>query len=236
MAKLAAVLDSLDGVAEPLREFYQEQDGKYVLDADVEAHPSTEQLRQTAKARKSERESVERTLKEFRDLGMTPEEIRELKGKLTEPPGPGEPKDFEKLVAKRVDEVKKEFEPVVAENDRLKGELKQLRLTDRVRADYIAAGGIEEDAELVLKDTDGRFDLSDKNKVVVLDDDGDPTGMTPKEWFEKKYKPTRKKFFKGTGAAGSGAAGGSGGSDASDDLAKLPPAERLNRARELGLK
>lgn len=236
MAKLAAVLDTLDGVSEAVREFYTEVDGRFVLDADVETHPGTEKLRKTASARKREREAVEEELKAFKELGATPEELRDLKKKLEAKPKEGEPEDLERRIEKRVAEVKKEFEPIVTELEAMKAENRMLKLTDKVRAAFIAAGGIEEDADLVLKDTESRFDLDEKSRVVVLDDERDPTGHQPQEWFEKVYKKSRPKFFKGTGAAGGGSTGGGGGSAAPDELAKLPPAERLSRARELGSK
>lgn len=233
MAKLAAVLDSLDDVAEGVREFYTEVDGRFVLDADVDQHPATEKLRKTASARRREREEVEAQLKEWKDLGATPDEIRELREKARQAIDKGDKPDLDKLREKWVAEAKKEFEPVVSERDALRTELVKFKLTDRVRADYLAAGGFEEDAELAIKDNEGRFALGEKDKVQVLDEDGDPTGMTPREFFEKVYKKHRPKFFKGTGAAGGGATGGSGGSGDAD-LAKLSPAERLTELRRRG--
>lgn len=230
---LAREVDSLDGIDEKYHGFYAKQENGKYLWADLE---DVGNLKGALKKERDGREFTEKELKAFKDLGLTAEQIRELKDSKGGEPKP--PEDVEKLIAKRLAEKEKEWEPVRLERDALKAEVRTLKLTDKVRADFVAAGGIEADAELMLADplTQHRFDLNDKGKIVVLDEDGDPTGMTPKEFFEKVYKGKRPKFFKGTGAGGSGASSGDGGSGTSKDLMDLPPAERLAAARERGLK
>jgi hypothetical protein len=57
---LTTVLDSLDGVAEPLRGYYREEDGRFVLSlAEPKAHPAFRTLKQTA-------DRLDRELKEAR--------------------------------------------------------------------------------------------------------------------------------------------------------------------------
>ena len=215
MPKLPAVIDKLDAVEEPYRGVYVEQDGKFVLDADVEAHPTVAGLRNTAKATRTERDNVARELKAFKDLGYTPEQIAEIKRKAEEAAGGGggkpDPEEVARLVKKRVDEALAGVQPQLDRLAAVEAENKKLKLTDGVRAAFVAGGGIEEDADDAVRLTESRFKLNDKGKIVVVDQDGDESSLSPKDWFEKEYKKQRPKFFKGTDASGSGARGTSGG-------------------------
>jgi len=224
---LVREVDALDDVPEWAKAGYKQVGEKWVND-------DVEDVGALKGALKKEREGRELTAKElaaFKNLGMSPDQIAEIKAKAASSPD----KDVDKLIEKRVAEAKKEFEPVVAERDALKTENRKLKLTDKVRADFIAAGGLEEEADDVVRLTEGRFDLGDKGKIVVLDDEGDPTGQSPKEWFEKIYKKAKPGRFKGSNASGSGARGGDGGSGSNADLEKLPPEERLAEARRRGI-
>jgi len=231
---LPGVVDSLDGIEEPVRKFYAKgEDGKFVLDVDVESHPTTAGLRTTKDKERADRKKAETALKAYQDSGLSPEQITELVKK-------GKPKgehdatpDVDKLIEKRVKEAVDALQPDLKERDELKSENRKLKLTDKVRAAFIAAGGIEEDAEDVLRITEAQFDLKD-GKVVVIDEDGDPTSMDPKKWFETVYKVKKPKYFKGKDASGSGARSGDGGSGAGD-LDKLSPTQRLTEARRRGI-
>ena len=60
LESLSTVLDSLDDVAEPLRGYYREEDGRFVLSlAEPKAHPAFRTLKQTA-------DRLDRELKEAR--------------------------------------------------------------------------------------------------------------------------------------------------------------------------
>lgn len=242
MAKLAAVVDSLDGVAEAHRDLYVkgegDQAGKFVLDADVESHPAVAGLKSTVKSTRQEREDARAALKAFKDLGYTPEQIAEIKRKAEAGAGDKGDEDFERRVAKRVKEALDKVQPDLDELPKVRAENRKLKLTDKVRGEFILAGGFDEDADDVVRLTEGRFDLDKNGKVVVLDDDGEATSLTPKEWFEKTYKKQKPKLFKGTDASGSGARGGSGagGSGYLAELEKLTPAQRLTRLRQEGAK
>jgi len=231
MARLAAVIDSLDGIAEPLHEFYTQVDGKYVLDADIEAHPQTEGLRKTAKDRRREREEVERELKVYKDLGMSVEDIAAMREQLEKSKTPDDKPDLDKLRKKWADEIRKEFEPSLKELEAIRNENRTLKLDDKLTQDFLAAGGRKQDIDLMLKDTRSRFDLSDKGVPIVVDEDGDALATSPKDWFANEYKNTRPNLFEGTGAAGGGAQGGrSGGSGADADVRKLPGARMVESA------
>lgn len=76
MAKLPAVIDSLDKVAEPLREMYlPSEDGKsFVLDTDITAHPGTAPLQKNSAAILREKRALEERLKAFD--GLDPETVK----------------------------------------------------------------------------------------------------------------------------------------------------------------
>lgn len=205
MAKLAAVVDSLEDVPEGQREFYTEANGKFVLDADVEQHPATERLRSTAKARRTEREAAEKELKPFKDLGLTPEEIAELKQRRDDPPKDGDKPDLDKLKAKWQEEFRRSVEPQLSELEQLRAENRTLKLDDKLVQDFLGAGGDPDSVKLMLLDTRDRFDLDDKGRPIVKDEEGDPLPTTPKDWFAKEYKTVRPNLFTGKVVAGGGA-------------------------------
>jgi DNA-binding transcriptional MerR regulator len=227
MAKLPAVVESVEDVPEGFRDAYVEQDGKYVLDADVEAHPATQSLRNAAKARREEREQLAREMKQWRDLGLSPDEIAELKEKASQASKNEEKPDLDKLKAKWHEEWKKSVEPQISELERLRAENRTLRLDDKLVQDFLAAGGDPDSAKLMLLDTRERFDLDEKGRPIVKDDDGEPRPITPKDWFAKEYVKTRPNLFTGKMVAGSGAkesagrvAGATKRSDLKTDAAK----------------
>ncbi len=224
---LAREVESLDAVPEWAKAGYKQVEGtgKWVNEdiEDVAALKGALGKERTAK------ELTAKELKSFKDLGFTADEIRELQAKVeAKRESGGTNEEVEKLVAKRVKEVEDRLKPDLEERDALRAENRQLLLTDKLRADFIAAGGVEDDADDVVRLYGERFELGDKNdkgkrKITVKDDDGDPTGMSPQEWFEKVLKVRKPKFFKGTGATGGGATGGgSGGSGADAEIRKLP--------------
>jgi len=240
VAKLAGVVDSLDAIDEPLRELYiKGDDGKYVLDADVEGHPAVGGLKSALTKERQDARELKRKLA----AAVDPAEVERLRNELVEAQeaaqgkGP-KPPDVDAIIKKRMQEYEEQtHKPVVAERDRLAGELRTLQLDDRVRAAALKAGVFPEDVEDVLVITKKHFELGENKKIEVLDDEGDPTGKTPEQWFVDVFKQRRPKFFVGSSASGSGARGnGTGGTGSLAELENLPPAERLTRARALGLK
>lgn len=214
---LAREVDSLDTVPEYARAGYKQVGEKWV-------NEDVEDVSALKGALKKEREGRELTAKElaaYKAAGATPEEIAELKRKGA-PAGP-DAEHLETLVNKRL-------APVLLERDALAAENRTLKLTDKVRADFLDAGGRKVDADLALLETNGRFTLSDKGKVVVLDDDGDPSGVSPKEWFATQYKERRPNLFEGTNASGGGAQHGGSGGSGDADIRKLPGARMVEHA------
>lgn len=236
MAKLAAVVDSLDGIADAHRDLYTKgEDGKYVLDADVEGHPGVAGLKGALTKERKSRTDLEASLKAFKDLGYTPEQIAEIKRKAEDKSGDKGDDDFEKKVAKRVQEALDKVKPDLEERDALKKENRELKLDNELRKDALAAGVLPEEVDeqiyLLVHGKKPRFDLSAKGKPVVLDDEGDPTAQSPKEWFEKVLKKAKPRVFAGSGGSGSGSRQSDGGSGAGDaDIRKLPGGRMVDAA------
>jgi hypothetical protein len=240
--KLQAVVTDIGTVPETYRELYQQQGDVFVLDADVEAHPSVNSLRSTMKKERDRANELDKKLKAFGEL--TPEEaaeLRELKRKQSE--GGEKEKEKEKvdldaLRKKWRKEVDDEYAPKLKEIDTLRAENRKLKLEDRVRAQALKSGIVPEDIDDVMLITSKFFDLDEKDRIVVLDEEGDPSSVTLEQFFDEKFKKLKPKYYAGTKASGSGANGsqGAGGSGpAVDELNKLPPAERMRVARERGI-
>lgn len=208
MARLAAVLESLDGVAEPLRELYVEVEGQYVLDADVEGHPAVGGLKS---ALEKERKAAKDALAKARAGGDTAEverlraELDELKTKA----GGDHKPDVESLRKKWDAEAATARQAIETERDAARRELRTLRLDGKLREAALAAGVRKTAIEDLLEVTRRHFDLDDKGRVVVLDDDGDPSSKTMERFFET-LKDGKPWFFEGAPGAGTGARPGAG--------------------------
>ena len=80
---LKSKLASLDGVPEALQTLYIKQaDGTFVLDAEVEDHPSVRGMRSALDSEREERRKAKEALEKFKDID--PDEYRGLKGKERE--------------------------------------------------------------------------------------------------------------------------------------------------------
>lgn len=228
MPRLPGVVESLDAVDEAFRPAYVEQDGKYVLDAEFDGHPVQAKLKRAIATERESRELTAKELKAFKDLGFSPEQIAEIKAKADAAKDDKQP-DFERVLAKRMQEVEERFKPIVTEAESLRSENRRLKLTDKVRAAAIKAGVIEDEVDDVLRLTEAHFELDKEGRPIVLDDDGDPSDKTPEQWFTEVYKKQRPGRFKGTGGSGSGARG-SAGTDAGTGTVTLTPEQAGNAA------
>lgn len=228
---LAREVESLDDVPEYARPGYKQVGEKWVNE-DVEDVSGLRTTMQTERATRKTLEKEVAELRPFKELGMSAREIADQKAEIARlRASGGSQDDVEKLIEKRLKQVRdEELGPVAKERDTLRAENRDLKLTDKIRAAFLEAGGRKEDVDLAVLDTTKRFDLNDKGKIVVLDDEGDPTGETPKEWFEKRYKTSRPNLFNGSGASGGGASGGGPGGSGDAEVRKLTGARMVESA------
>ena len=213
-------VDSLDSVDESLKPAYVEKDGKFHLDVDkyAEISPKTQGLKTKNKELLGKLTKAKDGLKKFEKLADLEDddiaellELRENKDKLNDKGKEPSAADaerlaqLEKLHKKALDKVSGEKTATETRAAELEKQLKHYQLTVPIRDVAVKAGVIAEDLELVLLDTAKRFSLSEEGKIVVLDEDGDPTDITPQKFFETLYKEQRPKFYAASGAGGSGA-------------------------------
>lgn len=232
---LKAMVDSLDEIPEAVRGEYEEVDGKFRLSVEgVDSLVDNSGIKQALEKERAKGKLVDAIRKEF--PAASDDDIRELvkKAKGLKKGEGGEPLDNEKLVLKLRKEIDDEYAPIKSENEQLKGELRTIRLDDQVRKAALEAGIISEDIEDVLTLTRANFDLDAKNRVVVLDEDGDPSTVTLQKFFTDVFKKRKPKFYKAPDVEGGNAGGGrrpSGGKTDAADLSKLSATERLAEHR-----
>jgi len=91
MAALKTVLETLDELPEPLKEFYAEKDGKFVLDLDgIDDHPAVVGLRNALNAQKQARAKQSEEITKLKERlakipeDFNPDEIATLRAKIEE--------------------------------------------------------------------------------------------------------------------------------------------------------
>jgi len=221
------VVDSLDSVDEAIRGAYVENEGKFNLDPDKYAEVKAQGLKSKNKELLGKLSKANETAKrfekiaDFEDDDLTEFQTwRENKDKQP-PPDDKASKGSEELQAQFEKALGKEKSKYAAELatrdsriDELTRENKHFKLTVPLRDIAVKAGVIADDLDLVLLDTAKRFTLNEDDKIVVLDEDGDPTDITPQKFFETLYREQRPKFYAASGAAGSGAPSSTGSNGA----------------------
>lgn len=245
MAALQLTVDSLDAIPENIRTLYRPDGEKFRLD--VDGVENTDGLKS---ALQKEREAAKNATKEvnaWKALGKTPEEIQEALNKqrdfedqqlMTE-------KKFEELQEKRTERMQlehdkqlKEREDAIAKLNAKAAKLAAGKVAGSLTQAATKAGALPEAMEdIVLRGQQQGWTVNDDGDVVVLRDsepvlgkDG-KTPLTLAEWAEtlRENAPHLWPRAQGSNAPGSGAAARGG-----IDLSKLPPAERITKARELG--
>jgi hypothetical protein len=208
-----AIYDKEADVPDAQRDVYEEKDGKWhpkvpdvtnlrsALQTERERATEQERLR---KAAEKERDDLRRAEK-AKAAGISDDELQKL----------------------RDDEAKarKPLEDKIAEQDK---RIRQLTLTDRVKALALAAGVMPDRIKQAMKILDERTDLTDADGIVVKDEDGKVTTETIDDFLAKTFKKESPWFYAGSGASGSGASGssGSGGGTQTDTTTQAQALER----------
>lgn len=211
-------VDSLDSVDESLRSAYVETDGKFTLDADKYAEVRAQGLKNKNKELLGKLTKANDGLKKFEKFAEFDDsdldellELRANKESLNDKGKDQTTADAERLAhlekqhKKALDKVSSEKTAAETRAAELEKELKHFKLTVPIREAAAKAGVLAEDMEVVLLDTQKRFQLNEEGKIVVLDEDGDQTDITVQKFFESLYKEQRPKFYAASGASGSGA-------------------------------
>jgi hypothetical protein len=219
---IALTYDTRDAVPEVLKDHVAEKDGKFIF----EAEPASVVTQTNGKLEKLRGDLDKKTARlgryaKLEELGDDLDvddllSLRELK-KQGKPLTADEKAEMERLHKKALDKANGDL---AATSEKLKGyesELKRFKLVDPIRAVATSekVGMFAEDFDLAWSEIGRRFQLVEeegkKPRIVVLDDDGDPTDTKVEDFFNKLYKQQRPKFFKASGAGGSGAANNTSG-------------------------
>jgi hypothetical protein len=233
MPKLSARVDNLEAVDQKYRDLYTKDDetGGFVLDAE-----GIEDVSALKSALKKEREGnadAKTLAKAFKEQfpDKTPKEIADLvkaaekagaKGK-----GKGEDdEDVQRLLKKREDELRAEFEPISKKAEELAAKLRRGALESAADAALDLAKVMPDRKAAARQLILAHLDIGDDEKVFVKDEDGDPSSIAPAKFAGSKFKETHPYFFQGSGASGSGANQGGKGSGA-QDTAKMTPTDKI---------
>jgi hypothetical protein len=238
MAKLKAVIEKLEDVAEPLRELYTKgEDGKFHLDAE-----GVEDVGGLKKALDSERKRAREFEKKLKDLpeGFDPEQYAELlklqeefkKGQLSDK----QREEFDSLKKQLQDAHAKELGKRDERVKQLTAALEEQLITSRATQAIATAKGsirlllphvrsqakvVEQDGKFtaVIVDKDGHTRIGDKGQNLTFE------ALVA----EMKDQQDFAGAFEGSGASGSGALGNRGpgtpaGALSFEDLVKNPGA------------
>lgn len=254
---IETTVTSLDQVEESIRGAYVEADGKFSLDIDKYAELKAAGLKGKNKElldKLAKQKDFVAKFEKFKDLDLDEfEEFVESRKQQPEGSGgqgmPGQPggkpaedaalRTMEKQLKKLQSKLTEEGQAWQQEREKLTGELRHYKLTSPLKEIALKAGVLPEDLDVALLETAKRFRLDDNGKIVVLDDDGDPTTDTPEKFFKDIYRLQRPKFYAATGAAGSGAgpnsrAGGNGKVITRAAFDKLGAAEAMDFVKKGG--
>jgi hypothetical protein len=249
---LKAILENLDGLSEEIRkEYKQRDDGKYILDVmsvdGLELAEVSKLQSALSKERENNRKANEK-LKAYEDLdpAKAREAIKKVEEMATWEPEQKVKEQIEAVKSQMMDAHGKEKAKLQERLDKLSKSLEEAMIISVASQELAKEKGsvrllmphIRQQTR--LREADGKF------VVEVMGSDGNPrlTGsdghpMSISELVaEMKTQNDFASAFEGTGATGSGATPTTGKTKINatmDELAKLPPGERLKRAREMGI-
>lgn len=239
---LKPVVENIEEVAEPFRAEYTERDGKFYLQVEDAEKVYGAGAKAKADELLKEKKQLGDKLKRFSVFddpeievdGLTAEHLKQALTLLREQDTKGakdkDPDVTDKLLKKRDEEWKPKVQAEKDRADKAEAELRKYRLDLVVKDAALKAGVRPERVDYAMRINSSRFDLDDKGKPIVLDEDGDPISISLETFWKDEWKTGNEDFYVGHNAGGSGASGSGKGLRIAD-LSKLPPAERLKQAR-----
>jgi hypothetical protein len=201
-----------EDIPEAVRDGYVEREGKWVPDDSTERglKESQRKLLDEKKAAADELARIRGVLgdRSLDDVDKLIKSQRETEEERQRKAG-----EFDKILEKRVNETKVEYEKRIAELTPYKTRFTDLTLDLAIREAAEKAGVLSGDMKAVLKIVKGdRVRLDEKTgKPVVVDSDGDVTSATVEKFFVETFKTEYPKFYTAAGGSGGGAGGGTGG-------------------------
>jgi hypothetical protein len=130
--------------------------------------------------------------------------------------------DIDKLIEKRVNEIRAELDPQVQAGKAAQARLDEIQFGEDVWAAAKAAGALDSDKRSILKVAKDDYVRKGKDgKLMVVDADGDPTGEDLPKLFSGRFKKEFPKFYNATVGSGGGANGGTGSGSRGTDSGKV---------------
>ena len=224
---LPASFDTLDAIPEAFRSVYVERDGKYVPDdSDVAGLKASQRtLLAEKKAAAEERDRLKAVLGDAKpeDVAAILKSHRETEEDRQKKAG-----EFDKLVEKRVNETKAEYEKRLAEALPYKQKYEDREVEIALR-DAMGKSGITKPSsqQLAIDATKGKTVKLDPatGKPTVYDADGDPTGVTLEKYFGETFKAEFPQLYEPAGGSGGGSTGGNGTRKGADGAITLTAEE-----------
>lgn len=213
---LAAVVESLESLPEALHSYYKEIDGKYVLDADIEAHPQVQGLRGAYKADHAQVQTLKEKfqgvdLERWNKLKSLKDEDFELLETLRNDTRKSTPNgtasstqlDLEAEIEKRLRPMKTAHQAelekraemqraVEAERESIREEMRRTRIQTALMAACTEAGVLPNAVEDVVSLSHRYFKINDNGEVTAVDPTGvdlfgsDGKPMRPREWISTR--------------------------------------------------
>ena len=217
------IIDSLEKVEEGQRASFTEVNGKFQREVEM---PDVSGLKTALQKERDAAKELDKKLALYKDVD--PEKYAELLKAKED--GLTELERYDNAIKKQKKEIDALKTSHEAKEKDSAAKLQKFHADREARVAALAAGVIPEDIDDVLILTREIRSMDDDGKIILLDADGDPTGRTLKEYFEKDFKELKPKYYPGL-PGGGGATGGKG--TPKGDWHKLSPMERINQARSV---
>lgn len=194
------VFDRKEDIPAAFADGYVERAGKW--------HPDDSGYQENNRRLLGEKRTLQETLDAMRaDLGdLTPAQARQLATDKTKADDDKHRAagDFDKLLEKRTNETKAEYDKQIASLSAYKTKYEDREVEIAIRDAASKAGVLSEDMPFVLDIVKGkRVRLDDTTgKIVVVDKDGDVSGATVEKFFADTFKTEAPKFYAGAGGSG----------------------------------
>lgn len=241
MAKLQHVVESLEEIAEPLREYYAEAEGKYYLQADgLTPKAIVNEFRENNIQLLKENDTLKATIEQFGD--MTPERLKELQA-AAESGGNVDEAQLEKIVNERlskrtqkmIDDYEEKLKQERGGRESAESQLSTL-LIDNGATQAAVSAGVRDSAipdvimraRSVFKVKEGKA-IPVNGEEIVYGKDGQ-TPQTMNEWLAERVNDSPH-WFKEPAGGGSRHKPGASGANAPQEGNQARGMARMRAAR-----
>jgi hypothetical protein len=206
---LKTYVDDINDVDEKYRDLYVERDGRLRLDADFEDVGPLKNALTRQKERNTSLSTELDQLKAFKPLldieGFDPNDVETLMAKAASAADPQAIENVQREFGKKLDKANSERDEALTAAQKSSADLQTYIISNEVKSAAIKSGVLKESIDDVVLLTRSSFDLDESGKVRVLDEDGDPMGISPVEFFSSQYKEKKPHLFEAKDLSGSSA-------------------------------